>query len=446
MTDPIWAGGSLVTWGDGRPQKLDSWGHPIPDIPIMDPGVPLTDLGLALKNNPRRVWKEQPSLRKVVSFVAANIGSVPLHVYTREDDGGRERARDAERVLLNPSPLVTGSKLIHDLVVDLMLYDRYLVLLLADAEGTQVLRRVPAGLIEVKTDFLGGITGLYVRAPGGLVDVTDLVVAYDEGWAGDEGGGVSHLHTLANTLEEQRRAVKWRSEQWAKAARINGVLTSPDRMHDVNRDRLVEDWRRFVKTDAGGTPLLDNGVKFEPINSPRPVDQQDLAGRQLTDAEVASYYQVPPELVGARPGTFANVKAFREMLYGPVLGPRMTRLEQAFNARIIPHLAPEGAYAEFPREAAMAGSFVEQATTLSRAVGGPWMTRSEARERANLPHIDEADELIVPLNVTTGGLASPADTGGEADPYETEKAWTTPPPKGEEVESWIQSELTEPAT
>jgi hypothetical protein len=41
-------------------------------------------------------------------------------------------------------------------------------------------------------------------------------------------------------------------------------------------------------------------------------------------------------------------------------------------------------------------------------VGAPWLTRNEARARQNLPHIDGADELIVPLNVIEGGQSSPA--------------------------------------
>src|SRR5690606_12475527 len=37
-------------------------------------------------------------------------------------------------------------------------------------------------------------------------------------------------------------------------------------------------------------------------------------------------------------------------------------------------------------------------------------TRNEARARANLPAIDGGDELVTPLNVIVGGLASPRDT------------------------------------
>jgi hypothetical protein len=65
---------------------------------------------------------------------------------------------------------------------------------------------------------------------------------------------------------------------------------------------------------------------------------------------------------------------------------------------------------EFNLKAKLAGSFEEQARALQSAVGGPWMTRNEARAMDNLSSVDGADELIVPLNVIAGGLASPNDT------------------------------------
>lgn len=419
MAEPqhlTWAGGKTLTFGDGRSQTVDTWGDKIANLPVVDPPSPLSDIAIPWKNNPMKVWKNQPSLRKVVEFAARNIGVVPLHVYVRESDTDRTRDTDslAAQLLSKPGPLVTGPRLLHDLVVDLMLYDRWLVIY---ADGQ--LKRVPAGLVDVKTDFLGGITAIYVQTPEGPVDVAPFAIAYDAGWAGDDEGGVSPMRTLADTLEEQRRAVQWRAEQWEKAARISGVLTTPDRLTDHVRDRLIQSWRAYRDTKAGGTPILEKGVEFKPITQPRPVDTQDLEGRRLTDAEVASFYQIPPELVGARQGTFSNIKAFREMLYGPVLGPILTRIEAAFNMRIVPALAQAGAYAEFNREAAMAGSFAEQSAYLQKAVGGPYMTRAEARGLQNLPYLEGTDELIVPKNVTEGGLADPSDT----DPTNAPPEW-----------------------
>ncbi|XBH21604.1 phage portal protein [Jonesiaceae bacterium BS-20] len=414
MTELAWASKSVVTWGkDETPQALDSWGqHLTPHIQVVDPGVPLSELTTGARS-PMAMWKTQPSLRKVVSFAARNVASVPLHVYIRESDTSRQRDANgaAEGLLRNPSQLVTGPKLLHDVVVDLMLYDRWMITII-DGE----LRRIPAKLIQVEYDFLGGITSLGVSTPKGVVDVTGNVLAYDSGWADSSEGGVSPMRTLATVLEEQRRAVQWRAEQWDQGARLSGILTYPGTMNPNKKQRFIEAWRAYTASKAGGTPILENGMEYKPIDRGRPIDSKDLEGRKLTDAEVASFYHIPPELVGARQGTFSNIAAFRQMLFGPTLGPILSRIEAAINAQIIPALAPAGAYAEFNRESALAGSFAEQASYLQKAVGAPYMTRAEARAIQNLPRIDDTDELIVPLNVIEGGLASPADTAPSNEP------------------------------
>jgi hypothetical protein len=67
-------------------------------------------------------------------------------------------------------------------------------------------------------------------------------------------------------------------------------------------------------------------------------------------------------------------------------------------------------YLEFNLRKKMQGSFEAQAAAVSSSVGGPWMTRNEARQMFNLPDLSDAEELITPMNVTAGGLASPTDT------------------------------------
>ena len=73
-------------------------------------------------------------------------------------------------------------------------------------------------------------------------------------------------------------------------------------------------------------------------------------------------------------------------------------------------------YVEFDLTEKLKGSFEERASILQSAVGGPWMTRNEARSDNNLPPVEGGDDLITPLNVITGGQASPQDT--HMDPQE----------------------------
>ena len=120
-------------------------------------------------------------------------------------------------------------------------------------------------------------------------------------------------------------------------------------------------WADFRDGRAAGTPILEDGMQYVPVGSTvSPADSKDIEGRQLTDVEVCSAFHIPPELVGARQGTFSNISAFRSMLFGPTLGPQFTQFEEAFNSEVVPALdGSPGIYAELDREAAMRSAGVE---------------------------------------------------------------------------------------
>ena len=100
-------------------------------------------------------------------------------------------------------------------------------------------------------------------------------------------------------------------------------------------------------------------------------------------------------------------------------------LQQRINAFLLPMVGadPDETYVEFDLTEKLKGSFEERASILQAAVGGPWMTRNEARADNNLPPLEGGDELIVPLNVLEGGQSSPQDTHmEEQEPMTTEPA------------------------
>ena len=73
-----------------------------------------------------------------------------------------------------------------------------------------------------------------------------------------------------------------------------------------------------------------------------------------------------------------------------------------------------GGELEFNVQEKLRLAFDDQARIFQTATGGPIMTRDEARERLNLPKKGgDADVLIVPMNVSVGGQASPTDSGSQ---------------------------------
>lgn len=385
-------------------------------IEVVDPGVPVTDWADKLAYGP--AWKNQPSVRKVVGFIARQLASTPLHLYERAENDDRTRVRDhaLAALLARPtrSPGVTAYRFWESLLIDGLLHDRWCAKINEHEDGYS-LTRIPAHRVTFKSDWLGQIKAIEIRDDkGNTAEEDPSGYLIDAGYSERGANGTSPLRTLQDILDEYREAVEYRRQVWRNGARVPLVLERPAgaKWEDSSFERFKRSWQAFTKGGGkeGGTPILEDGMTAKPLDSFRPRDTLDLEGRKLTDVEVSSAYYIAPELVGAREGTFANIKAFKEMLYGPNLGPYYQAWEQALNATLVPLIAPNsGVYIEAAIEAKMRGSFEEQINYMSTAVGAPVMTRNEARPRLNLPQIDGGDELITPLNVLIGGQASPQD-------------------------------------
>ena len=408
--------GDAVTIGDfatGYP-TVTTQGDP---ISFADPGVPIVDYRPGALST-SEVWKQQPAVRKVVAYAARQVGAVSLHLMVKDAEDRRRRDSNsrAEQVWRKPAGAIGGqtmSSVLQAYTIDRMLSDVSCLLYVGDQ-----LVRIPPNRLTITTDYLGRITALHVRPDGGdLIDITDAPKAFGYGWSASGGGGVPATSTLAAILEESRRAVQWRSQQWNHAVKQPGLLLRPidaAKWNKESRDRFIQSWQKWKSTDAAGTPILEHGMDYKELRGPSPRDAQDVEGRQLTDAEVSSFFHVPPELTGARQASFANITALRRMLYGPVLGPVLKQFQQEFTNGLLPAMDTRaGAYFAFDVKGAMSGSPEEKARTYQASVGGPYMTRAEARAEEDLPFIDGTDELIVPMNVTQGGQASPQDSGSQ---------------------------------
>ena len=411
MTDS----GDVVTWfGSGSYPAALTAGT---TIPVVDPPQPIYGYSADAITNPLTLWKTQPSLRKVVEFAARQIAQIPLHVYRRTDTDSRERVRTGNlvRTLSRPDFQVTQYQLIESLITDKMVFDMCCAVLVGDN-----LVRIPPGLLRITSDILGRVTKIEVsKGPADdPIDITGAPKVMTWGWHPTKAGGVSPMHTLAEILRENARAITWRNRQWDLSPKAPVLLRRPvaaPKWSDERRARFENTWNQWLDNPTRGTPILDDGMEVEKMPTLTPKDALDIEGRKLSDAEVASAYHIPPELVGARESNFASIGAFKEMLFGPTLGPAIVELEQAFNTGgLIDALdVTDGLYIEMNREAVLAGSFFEKAKIMQTSTGGAVMTRAEGRARLNLPHIPGTDDLITPLNVTVGGQASPTDSGSQ---------------------------------
>lgn len=363
----------------------------------------------------RGVWESQPSVRKVVSFMASTVAALPWRVY-RAEDGGRERLFDspAETLVRRPTRFTSSADLVTGLALDWLLYGSACAVLV-DEE----IVRVPAPLLMLSTDVFGRVNDVATVAGGETVSLSDLPVALMHGWDPDGSGAVAPVRTLRALLAELSEAEGWRRRMWTDVPRVSAQVTRPKdapRWSDEKRERFLQAMADFKSSTSGGSiPVMEDGMKLESAPQVQPDLSSASSVRTLTDIEVAGYFGVPPELLGMREANYGGYAALRRDLYTRVLGPLIGRIEDALNAEIVPTLAggDTSVYGVLDRTEAQDGTLLERVQALQSATGGPVMTRAEARERLDLPYLEGTEELIVPLNVIQGGQASPTDSGSQ---------------------------------
>lgn len=396
--------------------RFPSWGWQPSQSVTLTPTLTLTY---------QQMWRMQPQLRTVVGFLARNVAQLGIDVYRRVSDTDRVKLRDhpVARLLERPYPdsKMTKYSLLNGIVHDMCLYDDAYLLKL-NIDGRLALRPLfPAGVTPQGSTWDDAET-YEIRGSKGSMTVNANQIVHLHGYnPEDMRQGSSPIETLRQILAEEYAAMQYREQLWRNGARAAGYLKRPKdapKWGKESRERFAADWRAQYTGDgpqSGGTPILEDGMEFDP-HGVSPKDAQYVESRRLTREEVAVAYHVSPAMVGMTEAmNFSSMRELHTMLYQDTLGPILQFIAQGFENQILEDADPEGTadgstYIEFNLAEKLRGSFEEQTRSLQSAVGAPWMTRNEARAMLNLSEADGADELIVPLNVTEGGLASPNDT------------------------------------
>jgi HK97 family phage portal protein len=388
---------------------------------LMMPDVSVDGLTVA------ELWRAQPQLRTVVSFVARNVAQLGLHVFelVNDTDRRRDRTSPAAQAFAQPDVNQTIYDLIYALVGDMLLYDRaYWFVGPSNATNSGLmLRRLPPTWVTQNPADLFTVKSYSVVQDRNTADVPAKQILDFTGYSpASPLYGSPTVESLRETLREQIEAAKYRSQVWRRGGRVSTILQRPadaPEWSNEARERFREDWYAKYTGNgkyAGGTPILEDGMTINRIDF-NAREQQFVEAAKLSLQTVASAFHVNPTMIGLLDNAnYSNVREFRRMLYGDTLGPLLTQIETRLNTFLLPMLGMDSSrfYAEFNIQEKLKGSFEEQAQALQASVGRPWMTADEARGRLNLPGLGgDADQLVTPMNVMVGGQASPQDSGSQ---------------------------------
>jgi HK97 family phage portal protein len=391
----------------------------------MDMGVRVADMDAA------QLYRTQPNLRAAVTFLADNAAQVPLKVHERAGDNDRPRVTDSAAALLltHPNPDMTPFEFRRWMYSDLLLYERFLMLVVPNAT-------TPSGweMRPVPNSWIHEYKGSSPFAPESVVISTGKSTAVEVPagkfilWHGydpnDPMRQCSRIGALKETLHEQVESNRFRRQMWRRGGRFNAYLTRPATVEKWSNDafaRFKETWKAsWAGSDAGeggGMPILEDGMEIKTVQF-NSRDAQWYESVKLAREDVAAVYHFNPALLWPGSGqTYASAKDNARALYNDCLAPTLMFATDRLNHTLLPMVGePEADYIVYDITVKTQGTLEERIGALQTACGGPFMSREEVRALIDLPREPDGD-LIVPLNVLVGGLASSHDTDPTQERY-----------------------------
>ena len=378
-----------------------------------------------------QLYRTQPNLRAAVTFLADNAAQVPLKVHERAGDNDRPRVTDSPAALLlqHPNPDMTPFEFRRWMYSDLLLYERFLMIVVESAE-------TPSGweMRPVPNSWIYEYKGSSPFAPESVVISTGRSTAVEVPrgkfvlWHGydpnDPMRQSSRIGALKETLHEQVASNAFRRQMWRRGGRFNAYLTRPATVTpwtDAAFNRFKETWKASwagsEASEGGGMPILEDGMEIKTVQF-NSRDAQWADSVKLAREDVAAVYHFNPALLWPGSGqTYASAKDNARALYNDCLASTLMFATDRINHTLLPMVGePERDYVVYDITIKTQGTLEERISALQTACGGPFMTREEVRALIDMPREPDGD-LIVPLNVLVGGLASSHDTDPTQERY-----------------------------
>lgn len=372
--------------------------------------------------SPEDMYRTQPHLRTVISFLARNVAQLGVHCFERVSDTDRKRIKDdpLAQLLAAPNADMTTYDLIERLVADLGLYDEALWVYeedLSRPSGWNLQPIPPSWILRFGGGSVFAVDWVEIKPPGAAkpTRIPRKNFIHFHGWDPSSlTKGTTPVAALKATLQEQIHAVKYRDQLWTRAGRVGITVTRPTQ--DKGGAKWTPEQKRRFKhvldsklagdggSDAGGSIILEDGMTMDRMRFTAH-EEEFVEGAKLALSTVAQVYHVNPTMIGLLDNAnFSNVREFNRSLYTNTLGPILAKLQATINTHLVPRVATaQSLYVEFNIGEKLQGSFEEQAAVVSTATGRPWQTVNESRARFNLPAIEDGDSLSIPLNVVLGG-------------------------------------------
>jgi len=356
---------------------------------------------------------------RCISVIAENLASVPLVLYRKTADGGREPATEHplyDVLQTQSSPLLTAYEAREALVVSCLLFGNGYAKVERNGRGqVSGLIPIPAGRVSVEQLASGRlryrVSPITVSSSETLLqdDVLHLRYRLDRttGFLGQSPISIAAA-TFGLALSQQEQA----GSAAENAFRPSGILSFPDKLSGAGKEDIITKFQaRLIGSLKANQPLvLDGGATWSNISF-NSKDSEFLASRQLSNLDVCRIFGVPPTAAGiVDQATYSNVEGESRALVQRCLQPWAKRIEQTMNVSLLSPESRKSLFISHDLDQLLHGDLAARYGAYAIGRNGGWLSVNDIRRSEDMSTIKDGDSYAQPLNM---GIVGANDNRGK---------------------------------
>lgn len=356
-----------------------------------------------------------------VRIIAESIASLPLHIYQRLPNGGKQRAPEHPLYELlhdQPNPEMTSFTFREVMMGHLLLWGNAFAEIEWDLSTGKVraLWPIPPDRVQVYRD--PQTLALQYRVTLPVTNEQKVLQEYQvlhiPGFGFNGVVGLSPIAVARQAIGLGLAAEEFGARFFGNGAQLNGVLEHPGQLSETAQENL----RKSFEANYSGLSkshrlmILEEGMKYTRIGIP-PEDAQFLETRKFQVTEIARIFRVPPHMLAdLERATFSNIEHQSIEFVVHTIRPWLVRWEQAIKWKLFLPSERKSFFAEFAVDGLLRGDIQSryQAYAIGRQNG--WLSADDIREMENMNPLPDGQGQIYLVN----GNMIPADQAQAPQP------------------------------
>ena len=353
--------------------------------------------------------------------IAEDVGKLPLILYERQPDKGKEKATDVQPLFnlirRRPNPDMTAQTWKETSTGDMLSWGNAYSEKQFNPMGDVVaLWPIHPSRVQTKRDpSTKRLFHIVHLDTGQAIRIEAKNMLHQKGF-GDGIVGMAVISAAGDSVGVAAAQQDYAGAFFGNGSTVSGVLEHPGRLSPEASQRMRENWNEVHQgaLKAHKISVLEEGTKFRPMSIPMR-HTQFIEGRQFSVEEIARWFRMPPHKIGhLLRSTNNNIEHQGIEYVTDTLDPWLTRSEEQIGMQLIPDERQGELFFEFMIDKLLRGDSEARANFYTKQWMIGALNQNEIRSKENMNGIGPAgDVYYVPASMVPQGTERAATRGGQ---------------------------------